>query len=110
MAALPYQGDLNVPISWSVQPIKTTFTAGSYSLSGTIGFKPWKSTATLSWTLPKDKAKALLAELEAGMFNRVYDYTCSLRGAVRIRPTDSAGFQERRGTQFVTITCAFERV
>lgn len=110
MAALPYQGDLNVPIAWNVQAIKTTFTAGSYSLSGTLGFKPWKSTATLSWTLSKDKANALLRELELGMFNRVYDYTCSLRGAVRIRPTDSVGFQERRGNQMITITCSFERV
>lgn len=110
MAALPYQGDLAVPIQWSGQVFKTTYNAGGYSLSGTIGFKPFKNTATLSWTLPKDKANALLRELELGMFNRVYDYTCSLRGAVRIRPTDSYSYQERRGTQFVTVTCSFERV
>lgn len=110
MAALPHQGDLSVPIQWSGQVFKTTYNAGGYSLSGTIGFKPFKSSATLSWTLPRDKAKVLLAELEAGFFNRVYDYNCSLRGAVRIRPTDSYSFMERRGTQYVTVTCTFECV
>lgn len=110
MAALPYQGDLAVPLTWSGQVVKTTFTSGSYTMSGTIGFKPWKATASLTWTLEKSKAIALLKELEDGMFNRVYDYTCSLRGPVKLRPTDSFSYQERRGTQFVSITCSFERV
>lgn len=110
MAALPYQGDMNVPVQWSGQVIKTTYNAGAYSISGTIGFKPWKATATVEWKLPKAKANALIAELEAGMFNRVYEYNCSLRGAVRLRPTDSFSYQERRGNQYVTVTCAFERV
>lgn len=110
MPALPHQGQLIVPIDWTITPIKQTMQAGAYSMSGTVGWRPWTETATLTWTLPKADAQALLLELKAGHFNRVYDYTCSVRGAIRVRPTSASGFQETYGSLNVTVTLAVEVV
>lgn len=110
MPALPHQGQLLVPIDWSVTPIKQTMQAGSYTMTGTIGWRPYTETATLTWVLLKPDALALMDELKAGHFNRVYDYTCNVRGPIRIRPTNSFGFGETYGDLHVTVTLAVEVV
>lgn len=110
MPDLPHQGDLLVPIDWNVTPIKQTMSAGSYTMSGTIGWRPWRETATLTWVLLKADALALMDELKSGSFNRVYDYTCNVRGPLRLRPTDSFGFQETYGNLHVTVSLTVEVV
>lgn len=108
MPTLPYQGQLIVPIEWSINPIKQTMQTGSLTMSGTIGWKPWTETATLSWTLPKADALALIDEIKSGNINRVYDYTCAVRGPIKLRPTNSFGFGETYGSLNVTVTLAVE--
>jgi hypothetical protein len=110
MPALPHQDKLIVPIEWSVTPIKQTMQAGSYTLSGTIGWRPWTETTTLTWSLPKADALALLAEFKSGNFNRVYDYSCNVRGAIRIRPTTACGFGETFGSLNTIVTLSVEVV
>jgi hypothetical protein len=110
MPALPYQNRLLVPIDWSISPIKQTMQAGAYNMSGTIGWRPWTETATLTFNMPKPEALAFMNELKAGHFNRVYDYTCNVRGAVKVRPTTSFGYQETYGSLRVTVTLAVEVV
>lgn len=107
---LPSQGQLVVPIMWSGLATKNTIRAADYTLSGTMGLRPWRETATLTWKLLPSDALALLNNLKAGLFNAVYSYACNLRGDVRLRPTDTYSFQERRGTQFVDFTMTFETV
>ena len=110
MPALPYQGPLVVPIDWSITPIKQTMQAGAYNMSGTVGWRPWTETATLTWVLLKPEALALMAELKAGHFNRVYDYTCNVQGAIKVRPTSAFGYQETYGSLHVSVTLAVEVV
>lgn len=109
MTQLPRQGELVVPIQWSGTTTKQTMQAGSYVLSGTIGFRPWRETAVLTWVLRAADAQALLNEFKSGSFNRVYDYDCNVMGAVRLRPTESFGFQEQKNKR-VVVTVTFERV
>jgi hypothetical protein len=109
MPALPTKG-LLVPIEWTITPIKQTMTSGGYTMSGTSGLRPWTETATFTWTMPKPDALALIAELKSGFFNRVYDYTCNVRGPIKVRPTDAAGFQETYGSLNVTVTLNLEVV
>lgn len=110
MPALPYEGQLLVPIEWSVTPTKTTMMTGALTMSGTIGWRAYRETATLVWTLPKADARALLTQLKAAAFNSAYDYTCAVRGLIRVRPTDSCGFQETYGSQNVTVSVSVEVV
>lgn len=110
MPALPYQEHLIVPIEWTVTPIKQTMTTGSLTMSGTIGWKPWNETAVLAWTLSKAEAKLLMDELKAGHFNRVYDYTDNVQGAIKVRPTNAFGYSETYGSLNVTVTLAVEVV
>ena len=110
MPALPYQGQLLVPIEWAVTPIKTTMQTGALMMSGTIGWRPYRETATLVWTLPKADALVLLNQLKATAFNSAYEYTCTVRGTIRVRPTDSCGFQETRGSLNVTVSVGVEVV
>lgn len=110
MPALPYQDDLLVPIEWAVTPIKTTMATGALTMSGTIGWRAYRETATLVWTLPKAQALVLLNQLKATAFNAAYDYTCTVRGLIRVRPTDSCGFQETRGSLNVTVSVGVEVV
>lgn len=109
---LPYQPDLIVPIDWLGETAKTTMQAGSYMLSGTVGFKPTRELATLSWMLPAATAKTLITTLKAGKMNGVYDYTCNVMGAVKIRATGSYGFREVNTAkgQLVQVTASFERL
>ncbi|GFE72370.1 hypothetical protein [Novosphingobium sp. TCA1] len=110
MPALPYQEKLLVPIDWNIAPIKQTMQAGAYTMSGTVGWRPWTETATLTFAMSKEEARDFLARLKAGMFNAVYDYECSVRGPVRVRPTDSFGFGETYGSLHVTVTLNVEVV
>lgn len=110
MPALPYQGQLIVPIEWAVTPIKTTMQTGALTMSGTIGWRPYRETAALVWTLPKKDALTLLNMLKATAFNSTFDYTCTVRGNIRVRPTDSCSFSETRGSKNVTVSVAVEVV
>lgn len=110
MADLPYQDKLLVPIDWTTTAIKQTMQAGGYTMSGTIGFRPWTETATLTFYMDKAEANAFRTELLSGHMNRVYDYECNIRGPVKIRPTDSFGFGETFGTLGVTVTLNVEVV
>lgn len=110
MPDLPYQGDLIVPIDWNITPTKQTMATGALTMSGTIGWRPWTETATLTWVLPKPEALALMDELKSGHFNRVYDYTCNVRGSIKLRPTNSFGFGETFGNLTVTVTLTVEVV
>ena len=85
-------------------------TTGALTMSGTIGWRPWTETATLTWALSKAEALAFLDELKAGHFNRVYDYTCNVRGPLKLRPTSSCGFGETYGSLHVTFTLEVEVV
>lgn len=108
MPALPYQDGLLVPIQWTLTPIKTTMQTGSLTMSGTIGNRPWTETATLTWVLSKADGLALMNELKSGMFNRVYDYTCIVKGPIKIRPTDSFSYGESFGMLPITVTLNVE--
>jgi len=110
MPDLPHQDNLIVPIDWSITPIKQTMTTGSLTMSGTIGWKPWTETATLTWSLPKADALALIDEFKSGHFNRTYDYTCNVRGPIKLRPTSSCGFGETFGSLATTVTLTVEVV
>ncbi|WP_288484763.1 hypothetical protein [uncultured Novosphingobium sp.] len=110
MPALPYQNRLLVPIDWQITPVKQTMTAGSYTMSGTIGFRPWTETATLTFNMPKAEAEDFINQLKASHFNGVYDYEDNVQGSVRVRPTDSFGYQETYGSLTVTVTLAVEVV
>jgi hypothetical protein len=110
MPALPYQDQLLVPIEWAVTPIKTTMMTGALNMSGTIGWRPYRETATLVWSLPKGEALTLLNQLKATAFNSAYEYTCTVRGPIRVRPTDSCGFGETRGSLNVTVSVSVEVV
>ena len=110
MPDLPYQDNLIVPIEWSTTPIKQTMIAGAYRMSGTIGWRPWTETATLTWVLLKADALALMDELKSGYFNSVFDYLCNVRGPVKLRPTDSFGFQETYGDLHCVVTLTVEVV
>ena len=109
MPELPTKG-LLVPIEWTTTPIKQTMQAGAYMMSGTVGWRPWTETATLTWVMLKDEAFEFMNELKSGYFNRVYDYECNVRGPIKLRPTDSFGFQETYGSLHVTITLNVEVV
>lgn len=108
MATLPFLDKMLVPIQWQTAVSKNTMTMGSYVVSGTIGFRPWRETATLVWRLSPADARALLQTLKQGMFNATYDYTCNVRGAIKIRPIDALSFDERFGGQFVQASLAVE--
>jgi hypothetical protein len=108
MPALPYQEHLVVPIEWTITPVKQTMQTGALTMSGTFGIKPWIETATLSWTLPKAVALSLLNELKSGSFNQVYDYNCAVRGNIKLRPTNGAGFSETYGALNVIVTLSVE--
>lgn len=110
MPALPYQDKLLVPIDWTTTPIKQTMQSGAYMMSGTIGFRPWTETATLTFAMSKAEAKLLIDELRSGNFNRTYDYACNVRGPIKIRPTDTFGFGETFGSLHVTVTLSVEVV
>ena len=110
MPALPYQNRLLVPIDWSITPIKQTMQAGAYNMSGTVGWRPWSETATLTFAMTKPEANAFLNELKSGHFNRVYTYECNIRGTIKIRPTSSFGMGETYGKLLVTVTLAVEVV
>ena len=110
MPALPYQNKLLVPIDWTINPVKQTMQAGGYTMSGTIGFRPWTETATLTFAMSKAEANDFLNQLKAGYFNAVYDYTCNIRGAIKVRPTDSFGVGETYGDLHVTVTLNVEVV
>ncbi|MGA1849476.1 hypothetical protein VH570_01395 [Sphingobium sp. HT1-2] len=49
-----------------------------------------------------------MAELKAGYFNRVYDYTCNVQGPIKVRPTSASGYSETYGSLHVTVTLAVE--
>lgn len=110
MAALPQQGKLSVPIDWQGTTQKTTMSAAGYDISATIGWRPNRDAATLRWTLPKADALALIQTFEATNFNGVYDYTCLLRGAVRLRLTGEYSYNEVRGEQKATVTAGVRRI
>jgi len=110
MPDLPYQDKLLVPIDWNFTAIKQTMQAGSYTMSGTIGWRPWTETATLTFAMSKAEALTFLNELKAGHFNRVYDYECNIRGPIRVRPTDTFGVGETFGDLHVTVTLNVEVV
>lgn len=110
MPALPYQDKLLVPIEWATTPIKQTMQAGAYTMSGTIGWRPWTETATLTFNMTKAEAKDFLTQLKAGMFNAVYDYDDNVWGPRQLRPTDSFGYQETYGNLNVTVTLGVEVV
>lgn len=109
---LPNQPDLIVPIDWQGETAKATMQAGSYYLSGTIGFNPFREIATLSWMLPAATAKALIQTLKAGKMNAVYDYTCNVMGAVKIRAIGTYGYREvaTSNGQLIQVTAGFERL
>jgi len=60
--------------------------------------------------MPKADALALLEALEATNFNGVFDYTCLLRGPIRVRLTGEYSYDEVRGAQYATVTAGVERV
>lgn len=111
MTELPQQGYLITPIDWQGSVKKITMETGSLKMSGTVGIRPWTETATLVWVLPKADALSLMNTLKAGYFNEVYEYTCNVRGAIKLRPTDTFAFQEREdGRNLTTFSMGFDLV
>lgn len=110
MTALPNQGQLIVPIDWSGATQKTTMQAAAYTLSGTVGWRPYQETATLTWMLSKADAQTMLNAFRATNFNGIFDYTCALRGAVRLRLMGDYSFAEVRGSQLCQVTATVNTV
>lgn len=110
MAALPRQGELIVPIDWQGETQQTTMQAAGYELSITHGFRPYKEAATLTWVLDKADANTLLNTFKATNFRGVFDYTCPVRGALKVRLNGMYSLQETRGTLKVYLSVGVRTV
>jgi len=109
-SALPYQDYIQLPVNWSGSVKKITMETGSTKMSGTVGVRSWSESATVTWVLTPANAQSLLNTLKSGMFNDPYTYTCQIRGAVTLRPSDSFAFGETEGGKYVTVSAGFDVV
>jgi hypothetical protein len=111
MAALPHQENLTVPIAWGGETQKTEMVAAGYRPTVTLGWRPWSETATLEWRLlSAAEANSMLNGFRATNFNGVYDYQCSLRGAIRLKLDGAYMFTEEYDTKTVTVSVGVRRV
>ena len=111
MAALPLQGNIELPINWTGMTKKVTMEAGSYELSTTVGIRPWVETCSITWAvLSNAEAKSLLDTFKADDWNGVYTYTCPIQGAISLRPTTMYTFVEVGDNSYTAVSVEFRRM
>lgn len=111
MAQLPNQPNLTVPIQWQGETQKTEINAAGYRPTVTLGWRPWSESAQLVWRLlSAGEAQAMLEQFRTTNFNGVFDYQCSLRGAIKVQLVGDYGFTEEYATKTVTVTASVRRV
>lgn len=110
MAIIPNRGAMVQPIEWSGSTDKTVMKAAGYQLGGTIGWRPFTETATLTWLLTKPQADTMLSEFADGNFNGVYDYPCLVRGNIRVRLSGDYNVEETNEFEKVKVSAGVRRV
>lgn len=110
MVDLPNQGKMIVPVEWTIQTQKSTMTAAGYTLSTTIGIRPFTASSTFSWNVTKAEADVMLDQFELTNFNGVYDYNDLTRGPIKVRLAGDASYQETRGSIKGVLTATVYRV
>lgn len=110
MANIPNRGAMVQPIEWQGSTDKTVMKAAGYELSGTIGWRPFTESATFTWILTPQAANLMLQEFANGNFNGVYNYTCQVRGNIRVRLTGEYTLEETSEFARVRVSAGVRRV
>lgn len=108
--ALPYQGKLTMPITFSRTPNKQTIAAGSYEISTTVGPRPWKETVSFTWRLTATEANELVALIENDKGNGIYTYNHNSRGVMILRAQGDLAVGEVHDGLITVVTASFTRV
>lgn len=104
---LPFAEKLSAETKWAGKVHSVGMRFANTSSRGTLGFNPRSETVTLTWFLTTDEVQDWLVVFDAAPNGR-FAYTCGVRGAVVLRPTDSYSFSDYG---FVTAcSMQFERV
>jgi len=108
--ALPFQGKLTMPITFSRTPSKQTISTGSYEVSTTVGSRPWKEVVTFTWRLSADEANILDNTFSNDKGNGLYTYNHNSKGNMILRAQGDFAIAEVHEGLTTVVQASFTRI